>query len=65
VHLRRRTGFTFSVEVEPVPDVDIDNHSGRASICDVESIVEPPSGPGEKVVTLVDTTFANLSDEGG
>jgi hypothetical protein len=57
--------FTFSVEVEPVPDVDIDNHSGRAYVFDVEPIVESQSGPGEKVVTLVDTAFANLSDEGG
>jgi hypothetical protein len=57
--------FTFSVEVEPAADVDVDNHRGRAYNFDVEPIVEPQSGPGEKAVTLVDTAFADLSDEDG
>jgi hypothetical protein len=58
-------GFTLSVEVEAAADVDVDNHSGRAYNFDVEPIVEPQSGPGEKAVTLVDTAFADLSDEDG
>ncbi len=45
----------FSVQVEPASEVDVDDHSGRAYNIDVEPVVEPQDGPGEKAVLLVDT----------
>lgn len=57
--------FSFSVSVEPAAGVDVDNHSGRAYNIDVEPVVEPQSGPGEKAVILIDTAFAETSGDEG
>ncbi len=49
----------FSVVVEPASEVDVDDHSGRAYNIDVEPVVKPQDGPGEKAVLLVDTVAAD------
>jgi len=50
---------TFSVRMERAADVEVDDHSDRAYNIDIEPIVEPQDGPGEKAVILVDTAFSD------
>jgi hypothetical protein len=57
--------FNFTVLVENAADVDVDDHSGRAYNIDVEPIVEPHTGPGEKAVILIDTAFVDLTENEG
>jgi|GEM_PF-3212336 len=56
---------TLTVTVEAAADVETDDHSGRAYNIDVEPIVEPQDGPGDKAVILIDTAFAETLGNDG
>lgn len=58
------TGLSLQLTVEPSATAETDDHSGRAYNIDVEPVVEPQEGPGEKAVLLVDNAFADSGSDG-
>ncbi len=58
------TGLSLRMTLEDAATAETDNHSGRAYNIDVEPIVEPQDGPGEKAVLLVDSAFGDLGGDG-
>ena len=58
------TGLSLKLTVEDAASAETDDHSGRAYNIDVEPVVEPQDGPGEKAVLLVDEAFDDLGGDG-
>ena len=58
------TGLSLRLTLEDAASAETDDHSGRAYNIDVEPVVEPQDGPGEKAVLLVDQATSDLGGEG-
>lgn len=52
------------IRLEDAATAELDDHRDRAFNIDVDPVVEPQDGPGEKAVILVDTAFEKLGSEG-
>ncbi len=58
------TGLSLRITLESAATAQTDDHSGRAYNIDVEPLVEPQDGPGDKAVLLVDPAFGDLGGDG-
>lgn len=58
------TGLSLRLTVEDAGTAETDDHSSRPYNIDVEPVVEPQDGPGEKAVLLVDKAFDDLGSDG-
>lgn len=54
------TGLSLQLTLEDAATAETDDHSDRAYNIDVEPVVEPQDGPGEKAVLLVDQATGDL-----
>lgn len=52
------------LRLEDAATAELDDHSDRVYNIDVDTLVEPQDGPGEKAVIFVDTAFVGLGSEG-
>lgn len=53
----------ISIQLEDAEIAELDDHSERAFNVDVDPVVEPQDGPGDKAVILVDTAFENAGGD--
>lgn len=53
----------IQVTLEDASTAELDDHSERAFNIDVDPVVEPQDGPGEKAVILLDTAFEKSGSE--
>ncbi len=58
------TGLSLRLIAEDAGTAETDDHSSRPYNIDVEPVVEPQDGPGEKAVLLVDKAFDDLGSDG-